>query len=300
MKKIILGFAVLGAVLAGCKKEESKTDNGSDAGQTIDVKKTQSSFFIDLTATWCGPCGSSGTPLFKSVASKTPTTCVSVALHTSNSELTPYFMRNDTAYITPILNQIFGSLGIATNANGGYGIPAFSLNNAEITRNENTILNAINNRAANQPIANIGFKITPNSNGFEVSTTTKFFEDAMGEYNVAIFVLEDNIIHRQMVNTAYVNNYEHMSIVRDVVGGTAEARRTFGTEPIVNSNLIKEGTTINKSFTYTKGNHSFSTNLALNRYNWNPQRTKVAVTLWRKDGNRYTFINGSTSDYLQK
>lgn len=298
MKKIYLMMLVAATSLTivSCQKDTDEPGNGG--GGEINVPETQSSFMIDFTATWCGPCGGSGLPLFKKVTEDEGSKVIGIAMHTSNSDLTPYWLRNDTAYIKPLFTQIFGSAGIATGPNGEYGIPAFSINGVETTRSESAFKSAIQAKAAQKPVANVGFNVKSTGNGFTVDTKTKFFQDAAGEYYIAIFVIEDKIVHRQNVNTAYVNQFEHMHVLRDVVGGTNDNAKVWG-DAAISTGAKTAGSTVTNSYSYTFPTHTLPAKYTtINKYVWAPAKTKIAVTLWKKEGSKYVFVNGGESSYL--
>lgn len=304
MKKFyLLGLAAtLALSTQSCKKDTDDNGNGNNTGggnQAIEVPEKQSSLLLGFTATWCGPCGASGTPMLKNLAQRNAGKMVAMAIHTGNSELTPYFVRNDTAFVRPMFSQLLQTSGVPINSQGGFSIPAFSLNMASANRNENEINSKVDAKAAEAPVANVGYKLTATADGFTLNTTTKFFKEADGEFSVGVYILEDKVIHRQNVNTAYVPGFEHNNVLRDVAEGVGQTAFTFGETPIA-TGMQTAGKAVSRTYTYKHPSYVLPSNVStLNRYNWAPEKTKVAVILWKKDGTKYQFVNGSVSNYLK-
>ena len=134
-------------------------------------------------------------------------------------------------------------------------------------------------------------KITQTANGVSIETRTKFFQAANGEYFLAFYFVEDDIIHRQNTYNGYDANYDHDHVFRGVL--TDDPVNPSITGEMIASGSITAGTDYKKTFTYT---HEYATYFTLptdlqgtiEPWDWNAANTSVIAVIWKKDGSDYT------------
>ncbi len=314
MKKLNLFFAILvvtTAFFAGCKKDETSTgdDNNNTGGgsSSLVVENKQRSLLAYVTATWCGPCGQYGGPNFKAaVTEKGTNEIIALNIQTGNSRLTPYFKRlsslnnADSVYISPIFSSIFGSLNIPTNAQGGYSIPAFSMNNAYLGTSNVTSTTMANNATSynsNAPVVGVVAKKSISGNTITVDVKSKFFKEGSGEYFWSALVVEKSVTGYQLVGGTANESYEHKYNVRaSMQGGEMYNQSVFGSSSFA-SGTVAVGSEFTKTFKLNYVNYSaINPGFGLIQWNLNPATTNVAVIVWKKNGTRYDFVNGFVAE----
>jgi hypothetical protein len=316
MKKLNLFFAILvvtTAFFAGCKKDETSTgdddnNNGSGGGSSsLVVENKQRSLLAYVTATWCGPCGQYGGPNFKAaVTEKGTSEIIALNIQTSSSRLTPYFKRlssmdnQDSVYIAPIFSNIFASLNIPTNAQGGFSIPSFSMNNAFLGTSNVTSATMTNNATSynsNAPVVGVAAKKTISGNTITVDVKSKFFKEGSGEYFWSALVVEKSVTGYQLVGGTPNENYEHKYNVRaSMQNGEMYNQSVFGSSSFA-SGTVAVGTEFTKTFKLNYVNYtSINPAFGVIQWNLNPVNTNVAVIVWKKNGTRYDFVNGFVAE----
>lgn len=265
MKKIILGFAVLGAVLAGCKKEESKTDNGNNTGGTVTIPETQRATVIYFGGTWCPPCGSNGRPAKDAVKDQTGDKNVMISCQLS-SQSVPDPMNNAHSNA---FAQLFNVRGVPSIFVGGTGEPISTVaSNSSMASNA---VNAVNTVAARKPITNIVATKTEADGLINIKINGKFFQDNANEFFIEGYLLESRLNHTQASDAAKERNI-HDNVLRT----------RFGSGPIFGE-LIKASP--KKDDTYTK-EMSFFVDPSYKKEN-----LSVAIVIWQKIGNNVSFVN---------
>lgn len=267
MKKIILGFAVLGAVLAGCKKEESKTDNGNNPGGTIAIPETQRATVIYFGGTWCPPCGSNGRPAKEMVKEQTSNKSVMISCQlNSQSVQDPMSNAHSSA-----MADLFGIRGVPTIYVGGTGEPISTI--ASNSAMGSNAVNAVNTVAARKPITNIVATKSEADGLINIKINGKFFSDNSNEFHIAGYLLESRLNHTQVSDAAKERN------IHDYV-----LRERFGTGPITGE-LIKAAP--KKDDTYTKDISFFV------QPNFKKENLSVAVVIWQKSATngQWTLVN---------
>lgn len=255
MKKLLLPLIALAFVFASCDKE-SKDD---DTKKGIVVKKEQWAFVINYTATWCGPCGSSGAPVIKKVGAMPRV--VAITNHASG----------DPMYNQPLYQ------GFAADRETGGGIPSFWVNDAKTNTGAtegatNTALNLL-------PSAALGMEATRAGAVYNVKVKGEFYTAGTGEYFLSVLLLEDGIDGSASAG-AYKQNgatdpeYKHMFVLR-----ASATSAVYGEQVIANPAL---GATFEKEY-------------AINILpDWTKTVYPVAI-LWKKDTSggkpNYKFVN---------
>lgn len=169
MKKLLFAFMAIAILFVSCDKE--KKDDDTPKG--IVVKKEQWALAINYTATWCGPCGSSGAPVIKDVGSMDRV--VAITPHASN----------DPMYVQALYSQ-FNS----ERPTGG-GIPAFWVNDEKTT--PSTTKSAVQTALGMFAKAGLGMEATREGAVYKVKVKAEWFEAGAGDYYLSVILLEDGI-----------------------------------------------------------------------------------------------------------
>lgn len=294
MNKISLLCLFLAGVVvfSSCKKDEETT--GTDNSQIV-IETKQRSLLMDFTATWCGPCGAYGTPTFKKIAASHSNKIVGLSFHTGTSELSPYYYKgsSDSAIVSSMFSYMFGSSGILYDSTGTFGLPSFTLNQTAVTIKEEVIKPMIDANYQKSPLAGVGLRVERTSKGVNITPKVKFFDGAQGEYFLSIYFIEDKINHRQYTGLEYEDPYEHDHVLRGSAIGTREQPETFGTS-INTSSIFKGQEFMMDKIVYVHDTRKPNSSSSLNDWSWKPQNTSVAAIIWKKNGNKYQYINGTT------
>ncbi|MFM9007668.1 MAG: Omp28-related outer membrane protein [Bacteroidota bacterium] len=258
MKKILSLLAVAAIAFTSCSKDD---DNGGGSGSvSLTVEQKNRAILIDFSETWCPPCGSSGGPGFDSSLSIEGSKITAMKVYGSSS---PSSMNS------PISN------GIAT-AYSVSGVPDFWVNNSELNpgggvyssaaSNFNWVNNKANAFATEPVVAGVALSKSFVGDSMKVNTRVKFFQEqaANQDYNLAVYIVEDNIISNQSTNTGSVANYRHRNLLR--VGNAS-----VYTGVSINANAaIAVDQVFDKTFTLPVAS------------TWNRNNLKVIGVIWKK------------------
>lgn len=248
MKKIILSFALLGAVLAGCEKaEEAKKKEEVKVPEEFlasTEKTTRVSLLEDFTGVRCGYCPD-GHVRAKEVADANPGKFVILAVH-GGSYATPQtgWANFTTPYGQGLITQAMVSgypagtisrilcsdLGVAPQKPGGYAMSRGSWATA-----------AQKVMAMTAPV-NLGAKATfdANTRKLTVKVDMYYTEDQSTENRLNVALVQDGIMSRQS-GAPDQNNYEQNHVLRDFITGQWGEAITEET---------KTGAKITKTYTY--------------------------------------------------
>ncbi len=225
--------------------------------QAQEVPQTQSSLIIKKTATWCPPCGGWGWDLFEQLISDNEGKAILWAMHYSGDL------------------QSATTQGISANLSGA-GQPRFYLDNVDQGSSSaairSAIMSGVNQNAAKSPIANaVATNISVANNQISLTVKSKFFTEVTGDYFLDVYVVENGVKNNQ---AGQGPNAIHEKVLRDEMAGTV-----FG-------DLLASGTIM--------ANSSYSTDFSIPVANdWNPDNTELSVIIWKKNGTKYDFVNGT-------
>lgn len=298
---LFIGFA------PSCKKEKNETEEKEiikeeekkEDPQMV-VQEKQRSILVNVSATWCGPCGQNGGPTFKSAISTLGTSeVIPLNLQTGSSRLTPYFKKQgldnpDSVFIAPIFGPIFPSLYIQTNAQGGFSIPSFSMNNQFLgTSNttSTTIVNTANEYNKNAPVLGVAAKKIISGNKISVDVKSKFFKEGTGEYHWVVLALEKEVIGYQLVGSSANNSYEHRYNIRASMQNGELYNQDLWGNSFANGN-IAVGAEFTKSFSLNYQDLEIAPKFQIIEWKLNADNTAIAVMVWKKVGDKYEFVNG--------
>jgi hypothetical protein len=261
MKKI-LPLMLLGIfALISCKKTEIIIP---DPPAFLNPKQEQWGLVINYTATWCGPCGSSGA------------TAVANAGQIDKAVVITNHVSGDPMYNATLYNSM-----TADRKTGG-GVPAFWVGDSKVVTSQ--VVTTLTQQMNNTPIAGIDMKTNHVNNKMNVAAQVKFFSQGTGDYYLSFWLLETGIDGSSSAGSyaqtgATDPNYKHKYVLR-----TMKDNKAYG-DKILTSPAA--GTTHDIVF-------SFDVNAL-----WTKDLS-VAACLWKYDASgdpanfipNYKYING--------
>lgn len=259
------------AAVKGCKDPNSvnfNKDATEDDGtcQTADSK--QRYFIMDITATWCPPCGSYGIPGFtKAISLIGESNVVAMSVHATDAmscaagnELMAY-----PQYKTTSVPRVAGGSELIFPA-GVY---------SDVNATANKIKTASDKVTSLAPVVNCYVGKTVSGSTVTLDVKAKFFTATTGDYFLAAYVLEDGIVASQQMSSGGPNATQvHDHVLRGSFSST------FG-DAIANGS-IEAGKVVAKTFTTTLDSK------------WKADKLHYAVIVWKKDAaGVYKFENCS-------
>lgn len=272
MKKIFLSLIVITLALAGCKKTEETTPTGGDAG--IPVAEVNTGFVIKHTGSRCPPCGAWGWTANEDI----------INTNKGSAAFVSAYGQNFVAQL--FINATATALQTHTKATG---YPTFSANGVAQLDRTNTGVNSTSEKAmvasvvsthkSAKVVANTGFTTSVAGDVLTINTNTKFFTEAQGQYNLAVYVLEDGVVGAQSghPNTP---NVEHHHVLR----GTAMLEGSSSVD-VLAGEKITEGT--------TAAGASFAKKFTFDIKGYDKANIEVIAVIWKK-GSSLDFVNAST------
>ncbi len=231
MKKLlILALISAGAVsvMQSCKKDPDGSNTGNTA---LTVAEKQRSLLVYSTATWCGPCGLTGGPLFKSaIAARSTDELIALDLHPALGGLSllnsiAFKPGNDTMFFAPYANELYAYL----KPNGF--IPHFYCDNS-VLGNSAVTLQQITDFADqyNKIKPEIGVAASATASGNDISIKYKmkaFAPEAGSDYYTSILLVEKAITAYQLIGSTH-STVEHKNIVRGSAKTTGSGLNSLG------------------------------------------------------------------------
>lgn len=299
MKKLLSLGLIAAMFLASCGPDETtpvQKTGGESGEQGLTVEKTQRSILWYWTATWCPPCGSTGSPLFKQLIDENVgVDLIAIDLHSSNSS------RLAPGYIDPADNAPKVALGMAGQLAqmirpNGY-IPLFTLNN-EFQGNSSLNVGSVNEKILNNNAeeATVGVAASASVDGstITVKTKTKFFSEGSGDYHISVLLLEKDVTAYQNVGGVDDNNFNHKKVVRaSLMDGEMHNQKGISSESIA-SGTVAANTEIEGEYSlnYVKAQlpDGYST------WDFDKTNTTAVVIIWKKNGAIYDTVNAIEID----
>jgi hypothetical protein len=264
MKKIIAMMAIAAVAFVSCSKDET-SEPAPAQGLTVD--RVVRPFFVDYTATWCGPCGQYGGPNFDAVldAGKEGTLLTAMKAYSTSS----------TAGMGhPIYSQMTSAFGVS-------GIPDFWVNNTSPSTNSNSVITSATNIQVDTAsiVAGVALKKGIVGDSMQVTTKVKFFKngDAGADYSLAVYLVEDNITGYQLVGSTANNSYLHRNVLRG-----AAASSYYGTS-------LNSGAAVTAD---TEFNNTYKIKL---NPSWNTANLKAIAVIWKNGATPYRVINSNVA-----
>jgi hypothetical protein len=238
-----------------CKKEVPK--------QSINnISTTYKAMVFEQSATWCGSCGAVGYPTLRSIASTYEHDVTIINLHSSD---------DITANNSPGGNQLDSYFYTG-------GLPVCGVNSSEAFFPDlQDLTDSINHYRAQHPKAKagVGFAYRIEGNNMIIDTKTVVFEDITGKYNLAVYMMENNIMNTQTGQSGEIE-FDH-------VYRAASTSSSWGSTIIASS--AKAGETF-------EGTHT----IAIPSDVRNNANLSVAVVLYKMDGNNMVDVINTNHD----
>ncbi len=240
--------------------------------------QTNKSLLIESSAAWCGPCGQNGAPFYEAMISDpySSNKTIFVSMHPSW-----YTAKDSNSENYTLFSKVCDDWATEVDPWGFF--PTFSLNFIDHsvmytygTEIYNALMSARDSFSAIATVASTGFTFKRTGNTISVTTRTKFWQNASGDYYVGAYILEDSVVHEQ---TAYGGVPLGIDTMRYVMRASMDGN-SWGDE-IVNGS-VKAWQFFNKSFTYTVTDPT-----------WDVTKLKVIVVLFQKTGGTYTYVNAN-------
>jgi thiol-disulfide isomerase/thioredoxin len=266
MERLKLIFICLIATVWVASCEKSDTGSGIDNN----VPEQQNAVLFYFSGNWCGPCGLYGRPALKNIAEEFKGRVSIIDCQLNGSGKDPL----NNAYATTMAG-VFNVQAVPTafiGANKGMKVVS---GNSDM---ETQIRDALNDNISPNSIANT--VITSQVEGSEVyvNVKTRFFQETSDKFELAVYLLESNIVERQYVSS---NGWDDNSIFNNVLREVLSEMDGQLGENLVTGSVKNEE--ITKSFKVT-----------LNPA-WKRENLSVAAIIWVKNlNNTYSIVNGSS------
>jgi hypothetical protein len=208
-------------VYKGSAIDSSQTFTVIPTTDELDVENIQNVLLSDFTATWCGPCGQWGKATIIEAANKYGSRGVKVSFNSSQN--------NDVLYVrdAAIYADYVNLSAYPTQAvNLKIVDQVFPASTTELIKKVTDMADV---EAAKAPTAVVGLACTENGFGsYTIRTRTRFITDMpSGKYNVAVFIIQDNIVEAQNGNS---QTYQHTGVFRKTASDNTGANSVWGTE----------------------------------------------------------------------
>jgi thiol-disulfide isomerase/thioredoxin len=222
-----------------------------DDGSCVVPEVKERSILLDFTATWCGPCGAQGIPMFEA------------AIAANKNEVVPLGCHNSDEMSNPTSEDMGNEYGVTS-------IPTLVAANVYDIWGSTAINNAVASNNATAPTANAIAIMTVSGSTISLKTQTKFFKSTSGDYYLASYFVENNLLYSQ--TSATPDPFNHMHVLRGVAAGTVHGE-------LIASGSISAGKVVNKDYSVPVGS------------GWNMSNVYVALVIWKKVGTDWTFVN---------
>ncbi len=257
MKRNLIFLSLMSIfALAACKKASTEEPTA-----TLDVEEKNSVLIAKHTWTGCGPCGGWGFDTFETLTANNP------------EHVLVAFTRGNLGG--------FGNQAIYDFMQTTFGIPGATPtfhNNLDATLSVNQAKEAME---INGVIANSNYEMTIEDGKIKLSTTTKFFQDAIGQFMLAPYLIMDGIIANQSGHPDGANT-EHHKVAVDIAKPVGIAQPDFSGYKIADGK-IKSGYTVNLECEVDADP------------SWNPNDISFALMILKSNGDgTFTLINSFT------
>lgn len=269
VSKLSIAVTALSLVMVSCSKEEAKKEN--TGGTTITVEEKNRAFVMDVTGTWCPPCGSYGIPGFNKAVELAGDRMLPLAAHSSDP------LSHSATNTLAALNR-FKSTSVPRIAVGnGLRFPAGVY--SDVTATANAIVASVDTFNSKPVIVGAtlsNYKIDATGGMQSVDVTTKFFQNTDGEYYLSVYFMEDGVVSDQKLATGGSNpTQEHNHTFRASASGDA-----WGS--VLASGSISSGASQTKSFSFMYSPM------------WKTDKMSAYAVIWKKvNASDWVYVNGN-------
>ncbi len=234
-------------------------------------ERRNTALFYKITATWCLHCGSWGWDLANEIKENKEEDLLYMALYNSGqTEMNNRAFYNGTAVTLGFNFRHSGwpSFGV----NGVNLIDKHQGNGLDADAMKQECYDSIDAFVQREALVNAASRIEQADNKLQVKTRARFFEDAVGEYYLASYIIEDGALNYQNRQNGMV---EHKGVLRGTLDSLDWGQK-----------MVSDSVAAGATFSY---DYAFS----LEGKDWDVQKLVVYNIVWKKEGSRYHYINGS-------
>ncbi len=190
-------------VVKGCMDAEAVNYNGEateEDGSCQYAEEKQNALFVEVTGSWCPPCGSNGGPFFNSVNANYGDDLIALAVHV------PSQYASDPMQVDQIWNDFLSTVFSVS------GVPSFFINHEQLGYNTqmSQVETIIDGKISSDPLMATGFRTTLDGSEFTIDYKVQIFQEVDAEYYLAFYAVEDGIpatgVYSQASGAA---GYEH-------------------------------------------------------------------------------------------
>ena len=240
MKKLLPLFLIAAIVGGSCKKKSTETP------EITNVSTERKALVFDFTGLQCGIC-TGMLPRWSSMLNDHKYNCIGMSVHCGVSDTLD---NNFTLW----MSSDFNVQGTPSWAEGtGMGVTSFD-------NMETAMKNTITTKAD----LGIGIKKTLSGNTISITTKTVLFNDLSGDYNIAVYALENGCSALQTGNPMV-----HDHVLRGAVGNARYGQALI-------SGSASKGTVYDQTFTYNIG--------TLGVDYWNSSNLHMVVVVYKMIG----------------
>lgn len=262
--------------IKGCTNSKALNFNSNatkDDGTCQIVDPNQRYLVLEIGAAHCAPCGSYAIPaLEKTIQTLGSERIIPISIHANgdfplHSQTSVELANSPNYYNTSIPRFAGGSELLFVGVN------------RDIQTNVDRIKKAAEKTLALLPIVNSFVQKNFTDTGITVEVTSKFHNSGTGDFYLAVYILEDGIVHPQLIRNpagddTIKKDMIHNHVLRTSIGPT------FGT-PLI-SGIVEKNHTIKKVM---------SKKLIAD---WKRENLHIAIVIWKRDSNgKYYFENGT-------
>lgn len=282
------GASVVKAFTKSGTKNVSLTITGSESSCTnttsravsvplsmIAVEQKKRAVLFDFSETWCPPCGSYGGPSFDS------------CFMWENSKISLMKVYGSSQPSALNFGAPYNGMSSTFNVSG---VPTFFVNeiemfggggvSAQTSYNVNWVKTKADAFAAGTVDAGLNLGMSIVGDTLVAESSVKFFTaQASGDFRLALYVVEDDIIAAQQTGTGQVSNYEHRNLAR------ACNATTYTGVKLNNSAAVTAGQKFNATHKFAIGS------------SWKKDKLKLIGVIYKMNGSKGTVMNSLT--YIQ-
>lgn len=227
--------------------------------------------FYKITATWCGPCGDWGWELANEVQQNRGDDQLYMAIFNSGQTT----MNNRAFYNSTAVTLGFNFRNSSWPSFGVNGMNLTDKNQVDgldINGIKQECYDSIDVFAQREVVVNAASQVALVAETLLVKTTVRFFEKAVGAYYLASYIIEDGALNYQNQQSGKV---AHKGVLRGTLDSLDWGRL-----------IVADSAEQDALFRY---DYAFP----LEGKDWEARKLVIYNIIWKKEGSRYRYINGS-------